>query len=105
LRTFIRLFTSARIALIAENLFLRKQLALFQERHAKPRWTTPSLRLAMVALARFFDWRNALVALTPETFVKWRRTAFKMFWRWSRASGGLAVRKISETWFAWMAHD
>jgi putative transposase len=82
LLTFIRLFLTSRVALIAENLFLRKQLALFQERKAKPRRTTASFRLAMVALAKFFDWRDALVIVKPETFVKWHRTAFKMFWRW-----------------------
>ena len=32
----------------------------------------------MVALAKFFDWREALVIVKPETFVKWHRTAFKM---------------------------
>jgi putative transposase len=36
----------------------------------------------MVALARFFDWREALVIVKPETFVKWHRTAFRIFWRW-----------------------
>ena len=35
----------------------------------------------MVALARVFDWRGALVIVKPETFVRWHRTAFKMFWR------------------------
>jgi hypothetical protein len=50
LLTFIRLFFSSRTALVAENLFLRKQLAMFQERKARPRRTTASIRLAMVAL-------------------------------------------------------
>ena len=81
LLTFIQLMTS-RVALIAENLFLRKQLALFQERKVKPRRTTASFRIAMIALARCFDWREALVIVKPETFIKWHRTAFKMFWRW-----------------------
>jgi putative transposase len=94
LLTFIRLFLTSRVALIAENLFLRKQLALFQERKAKPRRTTASFRLAMVALAKFFDWRDALVIVKPETFVKWHRTAFKMFWRWrSRKRGRPALPK------------
>jgi hypothetical protein len=35
LLTFVELFFSSCAALIAENLFLRKQLALFQERKAK----------------------------------------------------------------------
>jgi hypothetical protein len=80
---FIRLFVCARIALVAENLFLRKQLALFQERKIKPRRTTASFRLAMVTLGKFFDWRNALVIVKPDTFIGWHRSAFnKMFWRW-----------------------
>src|SRR5580658_9544963 len=48
----------------------------------------------MVALARFFDWRDALVIVTPETFIKWHRTAFRMFWRWkSRKTGRPALPK------------
>lgn len=35
----------------------------------------------MVALARFFDWRNALVIVKPATFIKWHRNAFRHFWR------------------------
>jgi len=68
--TFIRLLHTPRIALIAENLFLRKQLALFQERSAKPRRTTASFRLAMVFLAKFFDWRGGLMIAKPETFIR-----------------------------------
>ena len=75
------MFLGSRVALITENRFLRRQLALFQERKAKPRRTTASFRLAMVALARFFGWRDALVIVKPETFLKWHRTAFNMFWR------------------------
>src|ERR1700675_2592115 len=101
LLTFIRLFLTSRVALIAENLFLRKQLALFQERKAKPRRTTASFRLRMVALARFFVWRDALVVVKPETFLNWHRTAFKMFWRWrSRRRGRPAYREISANWSA-----
>jgi len=76
------------VVLVAENLFLRKQLALFQERKKKPCRTTASFRLAMVALARLFDWRNALVIVKPETFVGWHRNAFKMFWRWKSRKRG-----------------
>jgi hypothetical protein len=80
LLTFIRLFFSSRVALVAENLFLRKQLALFQERKTTRHRTTASFRLAMVALAKFFNWRNALMIVKPETFVGWHRTGFKMFY-------------------------
>ena len=73
---------------MAENLFLRKQLALFKERKARPRPASPMTRLAMIALARFFDWRDALVIVKPETFIKWHRTAFRMFWRWKSRKRG-----------------
>jgi hypothetical protein len=49
-------------ALAAENLFLRKQLALYQERHVKPRRATHATRVTLVWLARWFDWRQALAA-------------------------------------------
>lgn len=73
---------SLHIALLAENFFLGRQLAVLQERNARPRRTTAAIRLAMVALARFFNWCDALVTVKPETFVRFHRSAFKMFWRW-----------------------
>jgi hypothetical protein len=45
-------------ALVAENLFLRKQLALFQERKAKPRRADDSTRWVMATFSRFFPWRG-----------------------------------------------
>jgi putative transposase len=48
--------------------------------------------VAMVGLAKFFNWRNALVIVKPETLVGWHRTAFKIFWRWkSRQPGRSAL--------------
>jgi putative transposase len=72
--TFLGLLLSSHAALIAENLFLRKQLATFKERKLKPRPASHATRLAMMALARFFDWRDALVIVKPEGFIKWHRT-------------------------------
>jgi len=88
LLTYIRLLFSSRLALVAENPFLRKQLALFQERKSRPRRTTASFRLAMVALAKFFNWSDALVIVKPETFLGWHRRAFKMLWRWKSLKRG-----------------
>jgi len=51
----------SRRALAAENLFLRKQLALFQERKVKPRRADDSTRWMMATLSRMFQWRDALV--------------------------------------------
>jgi putative transposase len=78
--TLIRLFVSSQAALVAENLFLGKQLALFQERNVKSRRSTVATRAVMVLLSKFFDWPEALVVVKPETFLKWHRTAFRAFW-------------------------
>src|SRR5262249_37833630 len=53
-------------ALAAENLFLRKQLALYEERQVKPRRATNAMRLAMVWLSYWFAWRSALRIVQPE---------------------------------------
>jgi transposase InsO family protein len=79
--------------LAAENLFLRKQLALYQERQVKPRQTTNTIRLAMVWLSHWFDWRSALSIVTPETFARWHRQGFRLFWRWKSKPGRPALPK------------
>jgi transposase InsO family protein len=74
-------------ALAAENLFLRKQLALYQERHVKPRRATHTTRLGFIWLAHWFDWRQALGLVQPATLIRWHRQGFRLFWRWkSRAT-------------------
>jgi hypothetical protein len=47
--TLARLAVTSRAHLAAENLFLRKQLALYQERRTKPRRPDPSTRVALVS--------------------------------------------------------
>ena len=54
----LRLATKSRSALVAENLFLRKQLAMFQERNVRPHRAQDSARWLMARLSRLFDWRE-----------------------------------------------
>src|SRR5437870_6466028 len=75
------------VALAAENLCLRKQLALYQERHIKPRRATDATRLALVWLGRWFDWCQALAIVQPETFTRWHQQGFRLFWRWKSGPG------------------
>jgi len=80
-------------ALAAENLFLRKQLALYQERQIKPQRATNAIRLAMVWLSRWFDWRSALSIVKPQTFIRWHRQGFRWFWRCKSKPGRSALPK------------
>ena len=55
---FLALCTRSHAALAAENLFLRKQLAYYQERQAVPRRFDNPLRYLLVVLSRFFAWKD-----------------------------------------------
>jgi hypothetical protein len=70
--TLTRLALTPR-ALAAENLFLRKQLALYQERCVKPRRPNPATRVILVLLSRLLEWRSILTVVQPDTFVRWHR--------------------------------
>ncbi len=78
----------SRRARAAENLFLRKQLALFQERKIKPRHAHDADRWLMASLSRIFPWREALLNVKPETLIRWRRQGFRLFWRWKSKPTG-----------------
>src|SRR5689334_12687402 len=84
---FLRLCMRSPTALAAENLFLRKQLALYQERHVKSRRATNATRLVLVWLGQWFDWRQALAIVQPATFLRWHRQRFRLFWRWKSTPG------------------
>jgi transposase InsO family protein len=75
-------------SLAAENLFLRKQLALFQERKVKPRRANDATRWSMATLGRMFQSRNALVSVKPDTLIRWQRKGFRLFWRWKSKPSG-----------------
>jgi putative transposase len=74
-------------ALAAENLFLRTQLTLYQERHTAPRRATNTMRFALVWLSRWFDWRQVLRVVQPETLTRWHRQRFRLLWRWKSKPG------------------
>jgi transposase InsO family protein len=91
--------------LAAENLFLRKQLAMYQERHVKPTCTTSTTRLVLVWLARWFDWRQALAVVQPETFLRWHRQGFRLFWRGKSRPGRPPIPPELQALIRRMARD
>jgi len=79
-------FRSEKV-LAAEILFLRKQLALYQERQVKPRRIDAATRITLVFLSKRFKWRPLLVIVQPATLVHWHRQGFRLFWRWKSRPG------------------
>ena len=87
-RDLIRVLFRSRAAVIAENLFLRRQLALYRERKTRRSRPTPAAKFALVALSRFFPWASALAIVKPDTFVRWHRAGFRLFWCWKSRHAG-----------------
>ena len=75
---FMRSAFLSRAALAAENLFLRKQLAFYQEHKLKPRPLTDAARFTLALWSRLFDWKSAVVVVKPDTLIGWHRKGFSI---------------------------
>ena len=90
---FLNVVACSRTAVAAEVLFLRKQLAYYRDHQIRPRRLTDAARLSLIFWSLLFDWKEALAIVTPATFVRWHRKAFKLCWRWKSRGGRPALRK------------
>jgi hypothetical protein len=70
LATFLCLVLRPLGTLAVENLFLRKQLAKFQERKAKPHRPDTPIRISHVLLSRLLNWCDAPVVVQSRTLVR-----------------------------------
>ena len=77
-----------RAHLAAENLFLRKQLALYLARQAKPRRADDATRITLVALSPLVPWRDLLTIVKPDTLIRWHRKGFRLWWKWRSTAPG-----------------
>src|ERR1022692_130664 len=89
----------------AENLLLRRQLALYVERGIKLRRIDHVTRISLAILSRFFNWREALVIVHPETIIRWHRAGWKLFWRWKSRPGRPPIPKALRALIRRMANE
>jgi putative transposase len=92
-------------ALAAENLLLRKQLALYRERGLQPRRAPNTAQITLVWLSRWFDWRQALAVVQPATLIRWHCRGFRRCWRWKSRSGRLPIPPDLQALIRRMARD
>ena len=102
---FLRLCLRSRTSLVAENLFLRKELALYQEHPIKPKCATNATRFTLVWLSHWFDWHQALTVVQPKTFSRWRRQGLRLFWRLPSKPGRQAIPPELQALIRRMARD
>jgi putative transposase len=76
-----------RQSIEAENLVLRRQLALFKERGVKLRRVDAATRLSLAWLSRLCDWRSCMIVVRPETVVRWHQAGWRLFWRYKSRPG------------------
>src|SRR6202049_1153791 len=77
----------SRRSIQAENLVLRRQLALFKEREVKPRRIDAATRFSLAWLSRLCDWRSCVIVVRPRTMVRWHRAGWRLFWRYKSRPG------------------
>jgi putative transposase len=68
-------------ALVAENAFLRHQLAVLHRSVARPRCTPADRALLVLLASRIRAWRSALHIVQPATLLRWHRQLFRGHWR------------------------
>ena len=80
---FFRLLFRSRIALSAEILFLRRQLAFYEERQVQPRRLNDSAGFSFIFWSRLCKW----VIVKPETLIGSHRKGFQLFWKGKSQAG------------------
>ena len=94
-----------RRATVAEILVLRRQIALYKERGIKPRRIDAVTRIFLALLSRFFNWRDALVVVRPETMIRWHRAGWKLFWRLKSRPGRPTIPRQIQALIRRMANE
>ena len=71
----------SRRHLLLENLALRQQLSVLKRRRPRPILGLFD-KLFWVAVRRFWSgWQQSLIAVRPETVVRWHRGGFRLYWK------------------------
>ena len=72
----------SRTDIALEILALRQQVAVLKRKRPRPRLSPLDRLFWTVLRTTWSHWRDALVIVKPETFLRWHREAFRLFWRW-----------------------
>ena len=91
---FLRGVLRDRTELVVENLALRQQLAILQQKAKTPRLRRCD-RIFWALLSRIWpNWRSVLIIVQPDTVVRWHRQGFRLFWRWKSRTAKVGRPKI-----------
>src|SRR6266853_2368911 len=92
----LRLFRT-RHSLLIENLALRQQLLTLKRRRPRPRLAIFDKIFWGLARKFWSGWKQALIVVSPDTVVRWHKSAFVLYWRaLSRAQRVIGRKRISK---------
>ncbi len=91
---FIRGILRNRTELATENLALRQQLVILQQKSNRPRLRDRDRILWAILSGIWRNWRSAILIVQPDTVVRWHRQGFKLYWRWKSRAGKAGRPKI-----------
>lgn len=77
----LRRSIKTRTQLILENIFLHKQLEIYQRNNPKLKISGTDRMFFSFMKGILFNWKERLFIVKPNTLIKWHRTAFRIFWR------------------------
>ena len=69
-----------KVLLVADNLWLRKQLVVLPRRKPRPRLEEADRRFWILACRWFSGWRTSLLIVKPETVLRWHRQGWRTYW-------------------------
>ncbi len=93
---FLRSLLRTQTELAVENLALRQQLAVLEQKSKRPRLRNRD-RIFWAWLSRFWsNWRSVLLIVQPETVVRWHQQGFRLYWRWKSRCRKPGRPKIDE---------
>ncbi len=76
---FLQSLLRSQAELAAENLVLRQQLAIREQRSKRPRLRNRD-RIFWTWVARLWsNWRSVLVIVQPDTVLGWHRQGFRLY--------------------------
>ena len=87
----IKSLLSSKKSIILENMALRSQLSIYQQREFNRKIKKPKVSaffrwLWVVLSKKLLHWKDILIIVKPETVISWHKRAFKLFWRFNHDS-------------------
>jgi putative transposase len=77
---FIQIIRKSKSELIIENLALRQQLAIYQTKKTKPKFTDLDRSFWIALKQSWSKWMDSLIIVKPETVIDWQKRRFKKHW-------------------------